>query len=70
MFDYIKPIWDLVYMLQAFQVSRFHPFWHIKFYDPIKSLNFRINGCLKAIYFVQKDPIMGSINDRVISKSL
>jgi hypothetical protein len=52
---YIEPIWYLVYMLQAFQVSRFHSFWYAKPHDPIKSLNCRINGCLKAIYFVRKD---------------
>ena len=52
---YIEPIWYLAYMLQAFQVSRFRPFWYTKPHDPIKSLNCRINGGLKAIYFVQKD---------------
>ena len=51
----IEPIWYLVHMLQAFQVSKFHSFWHTKPHDPIKSLNCRINGCLKAIYFVRKD---------------
>ena len=52
---FIEPIWYLAYMLQAFQVSRFRPFWYTKPHDPIKSLNCRINGGLKAIYFVQKD---------------
>ena len=41
-------------MLQASQMSRFHPFWHTELPNLTKLLNCRINGCLKAISLVQK----------------
>jgi|GEM_PF-3542815 len=52
---FIETIWYLKHILKAFQVSRFHLFWYTKPHDLIKSLNCRINGYLKAIYFVRKD---------------